>query len=95
MNENGNESINGEKNIIEEMFFIRSGDVSKYKEEKKIGQNARKIHKDYTKKALLKKREVKENYDQDFNYYRCLCPPGYHGIYCQTGQWYDSITVCY
>lgn len=60
--------------------------MSRYREDSKKGQNIRKIEKDSSKKELLKKREVKGNNDQEFHYYRCLCPPGYHGIYCQTGQ---------
>ncbi|KAG0727792.1 Protein eyes shut [Chionoecetes opilio] len=83
--ERRNESANGERNIIEDVFVIRNGDLSRYREERTKGWNMRKIEKDSSKKKLLKKREVKANNDED---YRCLCPPGYHGIYCQAaGGW--------
>ena len=83
--ERRNETTNGDKNIIKEMYVIRSGDLSRYREERLKGQNMRKIQNNFSKKKIMKKREVKRNNDQNFNFYQCLCPPGYHGIHCQTG----------
>ena len=83
--EGRNYSANGEKNVIGEMFVTGNGDLSRYREERKKAQNMRKTEKESSKKGLIKKREVKATDDDDFKHYRCLCSPGYHGIYCQTG----------
>ncbi|XP_063863316.1 protein eyes shut-like isoform X3 [Scylla paramamosain] len=82
--EGRNESANEKKSVIGEMFVTGNEDLSRFREERKKGQNMRKTEKDSNKKGLIKKREVKGVND----HYRCLCPPGYYGIHCQTaGGW--------
>ncbi|XP_050703068.1 protein eyes shut-like isoform X2 [Eriocheir sinensis] len=47
-------------------------------------QSKRKTEENSIRKLLQDKREAKGDDDQGFSNYRCLCPPGYYGLQCQT-----------
>lgn len=75
-----NSSTEGEDNF-HHFFLIQNLEHST----ESVDESLRKAEENSIKQMLQGKREVKVDDDKDLQHYRCLCPPGYYGLHCQTG----------